>query len=474
MDSLEVVRLDGDAVVSVHDLTYSYPETATPALAGIDLEVGRGEFILLVGSSGSGKSTLLRALNGLVPRYHGGRYQGRVEVDGLRAGTTPTAVLARKVGLVFQDPERQAVMSRVDNEVAFGLECLGVPPEEISGRVEGALRAVGLGDRAGDLVSELSSGQAQLLALASVLAMEPEVLALDEPTSQLDPLAAEEFLSHLDRERRRRGATVLLAEHRLERSLPLASRVVVLEEGIVAFDGSPEEFVNIRCGGSGEAGLTTLGEVFCGLPDPPREVEEARERLASLLSRRRVTLRARTPPEARDALVRCDGVRFAYEGGEDVLMGADLDLRAGEVLVLVGPNGSGKTTLARHLNGLLRPRDGTVHVGGGDAAGMTVSELASRVALLTQNPGDYLFERTVEGELRLTAGYRGLEGKMAEESINEVVLELGLVPFLDRFSWDLSAGQRQRVALGALMVGAPDVLVLDEPTRGMDAVHKGH
>ena len=467
-----VEPLDDEVIVSVHDLTYYYPDIEAPALSGVELEVQRGEFVLLVGPSGSGKSTLLRALNGLVPKYHGGRYGGRVEVDGLRAGSGPTAELAQKVGLVFQDPERQAVMSRVDNEVAFGLECLGVPSDAITGRVEAALGAVGLADRAEDLVSELSSGQAQRLALASVLAMEPEVLALDEPTSQLDPETAEEFFGYLEGERSRRGATVLLAEHRLEKGLKLADRVVVVEDGKVVFDGTPRDFVTTRCGGEDGVGLTSLGEVFRGQGDPPMDLDGARQRFERLYREDRLSVHRRKGPEPGATAVLCEGVRFAYETGQDVLTGVDLDLRSGEVLVLVGPNGSGKTTLARHFNGLLRPQDGRVLVGGEDAARRSVSQLTRRVALLTQNPGDYLFERTVEGELRLTASYRGLEGKGAEEAIQEIVLELGLAPFLDRFSWDLSAGQRQRVALGALMVGAPDVLILDEPTRGMDTAHK--
>jgi energy-coupling factor transport system ATP-binding protein len=446
---MEVVPTAEDVVVRTRGLTYYYPESARPALRGIDLEVGRGEFVLLVGASGSGKSTLLRALNGLVPRYHGGHFRGTVEVAGLRAGAHPIAELATKVGLVFQDPERQAVMSRVDNEVAFGLECLGTPTDEISGRVADALDAVGLSDMAEDMVSELSSGQAQRLALASVLAMEPEVLALDEPTSQLDPEAAEEFLGHLDRERRSRGATVVMAEHRLERSFPFADRVVALDGGRIAFDGSPEEFLQGGWEGAKELSLTAIADPLTDRQPADDEVEDA----------------PRT-------VIECKGVRFSYEAGKEVLRGADLELNPGEVLALVGPNGSGKTTLARHLNGLLRPSEGRIRVAGVDSSARTVAELAKEVALLTQNPGDYLFERTVRAELRLTAEYRGLEGAEASREIQVVVQELGLEGFLDRFSWDLSAGQRQRVALGALLVGAPRVIILDEPTRGMDAAHK--
>lgn len=459
-------------IISVRGLTYWYPETTRPALEDVDLEVPRGQFVLVVGESGSGKSTLLRALNGLVPRYHGGRYAGSVEVAGLQVGRRPVSELASRVGLVFQDPERQAVMSRVDNEVAFGLESLGIPAPDIPGRVDGALEAVGLSDRSVDMVSELSSGQAQRLALASVLAMEPDVLVLDEPTSQLDPVASSEFFDYLERERARRGATVVLAEHRLERGLQLADRVIALEGGAVVFDGDPGGFVRMRCEGDVKATLTTVEEVICGLPDPPSDVMGTLERLATLIRAGDLEVMKARRDGFGGPIIKCEGLRFEYEPGVEVLRGVDLELRRGEVLALVGPNGAGKTTLARHLNGLLRPRDGRLIVGGEDASDRSVTELARLVALLTQNPGDYLFQRTVGSELELTATYRDLpEGEAANE-IASAIGELGLEGVLDRFSWDLSAGQRQRVALGALLVGAPEVLVLDEPTRGMDGGHK--
>ena len=461
-----------DVIISVRGLNYWYPETSLPALRDVDLEVEVGEFVLLVGSSGSGKSTLLRALNGLVPRYHGGSYRGSVEVDGISASAGPSAELAARVGLVFQDPERQSVMSRVDNEVAFGLECLGTPSKEIGERVMTALEAVGLEDRAADMVSELSSGQAQRLALADVLAMGPRVLALDEPTSQLDPEAAEEFFTYLDTQRRRNGTTILLAEQRLDRGLQLADRVVVLSNGGVAFDGTPVEFMNDGWAGDVEVPTPTLAQVFREHGPVPMDPEGARDRLRTLLADGTMEADRRGGPTPGEALIRCEGICFSYQKGREVLKGIDLTLRAGEVLVLVGPNGSGKTTLARHLNGLLRPSSGNVRIGEDDATDVPVVQLSALVALLTQNPGDYLFERSVDRELRLTATYRGLGSARADEEVGTLRDRLGLGPYMDRFSWDLSAGQRQRVALGALLVGAPRVLVLDEPTRGMDTAHK--
>jgi energy-coupling factor transport system ATP-binding protein len=461
-----------DPAIEIRDLSYWYPGSATPALDGVDLEVGRGELVLLVGESGSGKSTLLRALNGLVPSYHGGRIRGLVRVDGVVVRGTPVGELARHVGLVFQDPERQLVMSRVDNEVAFGLENLAVPAGEIPGRVREALASTGLSGREGSSVLELSAGQQQRLALASVLATDPAVLALDEPTSQLDPEAAEDFLGRLDRERGRRRATVVLAEHRLDRWLPLADRVVVLKDGRVAYDGPPQGFADGRWEGATEAVLPVLAATFRCAGPAPLDPAAAHRMAAGLLALGRLRLEPRAAAKAGEALVRSVGVSYAYPDGAEVLRGVDLELRSGEVLALMGPNGAGKSTLARHLNGLLRPSAGRVEVLGLDAAGRPVAELTREVALLTQNPGDYLFERTVGDELRLTATFRGLPGGAAATEVARVAAELGLEGHLRAFSWDLSAGQRQRVALGALLVGAPRVLVLDEPTRGMDGGHR--
>jgi energy-coupling factor transporter ATP-binding protein EcfA2 len=467
-----VVGTGEGTVVRVEGLTYWYPGSRTPALEGVDLDLRRGELVLLVGASGSGKSTLLRALDGLVPSYYGGRIRGRVRIDGVDIAGRPVGEVARRVGLVFQDPDRQLVMSRVDNEVAFGLESLGVPSQEIGPRVARALRDVGLGERGGDMVTELSAGQAQRLALASVLATEPGVLALDEPTSQLDPAAAERFLELVVQERDRRDVAIIMAEHRIGRCLPFADRVVVLADGRVAFDGDPASFAGGGWEGASDDVLPPLSQAFRAAPPVPVDAASARARAVALAAEGRLAMAPRAVPAPGEVVVACSGVRFSYDGGGEVLRGVDLELRAGEVLALVGPNGAGKSTLARHLNGLLRPSAGRVEVLRADAASRTVAELTRDVAVLVQNPGDFLFERTVENELRLSARLRGLAPGPSATEVARVSDELGLGPHMDAFSWDLSAGQRQRVALGALLVGAPRVLVLDEPTRGMDIGHR--
>ncbi|NIP35377.1 MAG: ATP-binding cassette domain-containing protein, partial [Thermoplasmata archaeon] len=228
--------------------------------------------------------------------------------------------------LVFQDPERQSVMSRVDNEVAFGLECMGTPPDEIGGRVEAALASVGLEGKAAEMVSELSSGQAQRLALADVLAMEPRVLALDEPTSQLDPEAAEEFLSYLERERSKAGTTVLLAEQRLDRGLQLADRVLVLVDGKLLFDGTPREFVDNGWVTDDRVPTPTAVEVFHGHGEVPMDPPTARRSLERLVKEGHVRVERSPGPGGGEPLVGCEGLRFSYRSGEEVLRGVDLEL----------------------------------------------------------------------------------------------------------------------------------------------------
>ena len=310
------------ALASVTDLAFSYP-AAPPALRGVSLELEPGEVVALLGPSGSGKSTLLRSLAGLVPHFHGGRFAGRVVVAGLDTRNTRPSELAGTVATVFQDPEDQVVMTIAANEVAFGLENLGVPPAEIWPRVERALASVDALHLWGRKTIELSGGELQRICLASALALEPQLLLLDEPTSQLDPEGAALFLGAVER----LGATVVLSEHRVTRALELATRVLFVDEG-------------------------------CLLLDAPRA-----EALEWLQAERPAYTRAcvsetQAPPG--DVVLGLRGVSFSYHPAMTVLDEVDLELRRGEIVALEGPNGSGKTTLARIAAGLVEPqvRDG--------------------------------------------------------------------------------------------------------------------
>ncbi len=402
------------ALARIEELAYWYPEADRPALEDISFELEPGEVVCLLGSSGSGKSTLLRALAGLVPHFHGGQFVGRVEVVGRDTRQTKPSDLAGTVASVFQDPEDQVVFTIVENEVAFGLENIGVAPARIRDRALDALRAVGADHLAGRRTHELSSGELQRVCVAAALALGPALLLLDEPTSQLDPDGAEALLDYASE----LGCAVVISEQRPALPLERANRVVCLDRGQVVLDAARE------------AALRWL----------------AAERPA-FLPREPVQLDA---DAGGDLLARLEGAAFAH--GQRLVRVPDLELRRGEVVALIGLNGSGKTTLAKLAAGLLEPTRGLVHRSG-------------RAAYLSQDPGRYVVAERVEEEVAL--GVRG-DLKRARAALEPV----GLQGYEHRHPRDLSSGERERLALAAVLVTEPDLLVLDEPTRGMDPERK--
>jgi energy-coupling factor transport system ATP-binding protein len=390
------------ALASIRGHSFNYPG-APPALRDVSLDVEPGEVVALFGPSGSGKSTLLRALAGLVPHFHGGRFAGRVEVAGRDTRTTRPADLAGTVATLFQDPEDQVVFTRVEAEVAFGLENIGTPPAEIRVRAASALEAVGAGGLADRPVAELSGGELQRVCLASVLALSPQLLLLDEPTSQLDPEGAAAAIELA----RSSGAAVVVSEHRPERVLEACDRVLFLDEGRLREDGVPDAWV-------------------------PRE---------AVLPQGEPT---------GEAVCRLEQVSFDYD--RPVLDGVSLTVGRGEIVALLGPNGSGKTTLGKLAAGLLEP-----------AAGRVVRE--GRACYLSQDPGRYLVSERADEEAALAVGGDLRRARAA-------LAQLGLAGHAGRHPRDLSSGERERLALAAVLVAEPNLLVLDEPTRGVDPQRK--
>jgi len=405
------------ALASVTDLSFSYPGRI-PAVRDLSLEIEAGQVVALLGPSGSGKSTLLRALAGLVPHFHGGTFSGRVVVGGLDTRTHGPADLAGTVASVFQDPEDQIVMTRVENEVAFGLENLGVPPAQIWPRTHASLAEVGAAHLAERRTVELSGGELQRVCLASALALEPQLLLLDEPTSQLDTEGADAFLVHVEQAR----CAVVLSEQRVDRALAIADRVIMMEEGRIVLDAPIDD---------ARAWLTTR-----------------RPRYAGGLT----ALDPRQQPPVGAPLVRLDEVGFSYGSGPDVLRGESLLVHRGEIVALEGPNGSGKTTLSKIAAGLLQPGSGTMNREG-------------RATYLSQEPGRHLVRETALDEVAL-----GVNG---DEALAAAALErFGLSFATCRHPRDLSSGERERLAIASVSVSEPDLLVLDEPTRGIDPDRK--
>ncbi|HTB70282.1 MAG TPA: ATP-binding cassette domain-containing protein [Solirubrobacteraceae bacterium] len=450
------------ALLSFDRVSYRYPDVERPALADVSFEIGAGEFCLLAGLSGSGKSSLLRAACGLVPHFHGGRFAGSVELDGLDTREHGPARLGSLAGVLFQDPETQLVTGSVRAELSLALESRGAGAAAVARGVEEVALALGIDALLDRSTHELSGGEKQRVALGAALAGRPRIVLLDEPTSQLDPVAGDELIGLLRRLNEEWDTTIVLAEHRLERCLGAADRVLALADGELACDGDPTEF--LWWAARRAPALQTPGArlfALAGVQPPPVGVRRARATLRSLgllpdageppapaapsahaRSARR-SLAARGRGRAPRPALALSGVWHELRDGPAILRGASLRLEAGESVALMGRNGAGKTTLLRHAAGLLEPTRGKV-------------ERAGRVALLLQNPGDYLIHERVE-----------------QEASPEQLATVGLSALAARHPRDLSGGERQRLAL-AIVAGshAPAVLALDEPTRGMDRAAK--
>jgi energy-coupling factor transport system ATP-binding protein len=445
------------SALTLEGLTYRYPGGAAPALREVSLAVDDEELVVVCGLSASGKSTLIRAACGLVPHFHGGELAGRVTVGGLDTRTHGPAALAGVCGTVLQEPETQVLMGTPRGELAFPLENRGDGAAAVARGVEEAALALGVAHLLDRPTHELSGGELQRVALAAALAPRPRLLVLDEPTSQLDPVVGDELIWLLRRLNEEWGTAILLAEHRLERCLAAADRVVALEAGRVACDAPPREFLDWAAAAS-PALQTPAAQLFAraGLRPPPAGVKEARGALRAhgLLPAGEGSGGARDDGGAKPrrwrrgrerAALSLSRLWFEWPRGRAALRGIDLRLRAGERVALMGRNGAGKSTLLRVAAGLLAPTRGRV-------------EAAGRVALLLQNPGDYLVHERV-----------------ADELDDADLRSAGFEPLAERDPRDLSGGERQRLALAIVMGGdeRPAVLCLDEPTRGMDRAHRG-
>jgi energy-coupling factor transport system ATP-binding protein len=466
-------------LLSFEHVTYRYPGVEAAALSDVSFELHPGEFCLLAGLSGQGKSTLLRAACGLAPHFHGGRFAGRVTLAGLDSRENGPARLGAFAGALFQDPETQLVTSSVRAELSLVLESRGHAPAAVARGVEEVALALGIDALLDRATYDLSGGEKQRVALGAALAGRPALVLLDEPTSQLDPVAGDELIGLLRRLNQEWETTILLAEHRLERCLTVADRVISLERGRIAHDGLPDAFLEwaaVRAPALQTPGAKLFA--LAGLHPAPVGVRQARAALRSrgLLPSGDVPSPAATTPapkrrtsvlrrRKRAAALRMRGVWHELRDGPAILRGVDLVLEPGESVALMGRNGAGKSTLLRHAAGLLEPTRGRV-------------DRAGRVALLLQNPGDYFIHERV-----------------ADEASPASLQAAGLQQMAERNPRDLSGGERQRLALAIVSAdgdadgtrddgartsgprpswsagapaGAPAVLALDEPTRGMD------
>jgi energy-coupling factor transport system ATP-binding protein len=404
--------------IALQGVGYRYPGAAAPSLIGVDLVVDGGRIVVLEGPSGGGKTTLLRILGGLAPAFHGGEAWGTGSVAGVDLRTAQPAALAQRVGMLFQESEAQGVMSEALRDVAYGLQCRSWPVERILPAARAALAAVGCAHLVGRRLDALSSGERQRVALAAVLAPEPDVLLLDEPTAQLDDDAACDLVGQL-RRFADRGLAIVLSEHRHDRVAHLADEVLGLADGRLGPPPAPT--------------------AYPAVPSAP----------------------------AGRPMLHLDDIAIEREG-IPILLGASAIVHAGRSIALMGPNGSGKSTLLRAIAGLETPTRGEIATPRRDLAGVPADRRIPELRLLPQDPGRTLLEDTVDAEIRRGAGLLGMPSGPADRAIED----LGLARLLERHPRDLSVGERERVAIAAALAVEPGVLLLDEPTRGMDAHHR--
>ena len=447
------------------DLSFSYPEVEERALDSVSFSVSDGEFVILCGPSGCGKSTLLRHLKACLTPH--GRREGEILYCGAPLDSVDDRRQAQEIGFVLQSPENQVVTDKVWHELAFGLESLGYDTPTIRRRVAEVAAFFGIENWFYKNVTELSGGQKQLLSLASVMAMNPKILVLDEPTSQLDPIAASDFLALLGKINRELGITVILTEHRLEEAFPFATRVIVMENGRIVCDDIPERVgLTLKDKDSGMfLAMPTAMRVWAGVKTRlacPLTVRDGSEFLTARNSE--VPLLPLLKKEKRtygdEIAISADELWFRYERETpDVVKGCSLTLHKGEFYAILGGNGAGKTTMLKLISGLKSPYRGSVSVNG-------------RIGFLPQNPQALFVKRTVREDLyEVLRGERYTKAEK-DEQVTRVVKICELADFLDRHPYDISGGEQQRTALAKVLLTAPDILLLDEPTKGFDAEFK--
>ena len=473
-------------IIKTENLTYTYPIGEKPAFSNVSITINKGEFVLLTGPSGCGKTTLCRCFNGLIPHFYNGTLEGKITVAGMDVTEHPIHEFAQHVGLVFQNPENQLFALSVEKDVAFALENLGLPREEIRRRVDWALEVTGITDLKDRAPYELSGGQQQRVAIASVLAMKPDVIVLDEPTSFLDPLSAKKIFDVIGGLNRGLGITIILVEHRLDLAARYADRIIVMDEGKIILDGKPREVFSseeARLVGVGIPRATRLYQVLKGmgldLGGVPITSKEASKMVREVLTRRapsknplgRHEAGTRVLPAGKTGsktVIEVEDVYYTYPNGVEALRGVSLRVREGEFVAIMGQNGAGKTTLVKHFNGLLKPTRGRVLIDGVETRGVSVARLARKVGFVFQNPDHQLFCETVEKEVAFALKNFGFDEETTRKRVDWALNILDLTEYRDVSPFMLSGGERKRVALASVLAWDPEVLILDEPTIGQD------
>ncbi|OMC63617.1 cobalt ABC transporter ATP-binding protein [Paenibacillus odorifer] len=467
-------------IYRIEELSFTFPEQEQAALSNINLTIESGDFITICGKSGCGKSTLLRQLKTILTP-HGSR-QGAIYYKGQPVEEIDQRTQAAEIGYVLQSPDNQIVTDKVWHELAFGLESLGYDHSTIRLRVAEMASFFGIQTWFHKSVTELSGGQKQLLNLASIMAMHPSVLILDEPTSQLDPIAASDFLETVKKINRELGTTVIMTEHRLEDVLPLTDRLIVLNEGVVIADDTPQKV--------GEALSKLNHPMFLSMPSPmqivagvdhdlawPVTVKEGRQWLDAFLKGKTPATMAETQPSTKEAgpvVIKFKDVWFKYDkNGPDIIKDLSFEVKQGQFYCIVGGNGTGKTSTLSLMSGILQPYRGKVLIGGNNPAKMNAKALfTNNLGILPQNPQTLFVKKTVELDLYEMLSQLSLTKEEKTARVEAVVKFAELEHLLSMHPYDLSGGEQQRAALAKVLLLEPKILLLDEPTKGLDGPFK--
>ena len=450
-------------ILKINNLTFKYPENDREILKDISLDIKSGEFVTICGKSGCGKTTLLRHLKpSLTPH---GISRGTIEFNGCEIGKINEREQCKKIGYVQQRPDNQIVTDKVWHELAFGLENLGYKTEEIRTKVAEMASFFGIQNWFLKDVTDLSGGQKQLLNLASVMIMQPDVLILDEPTAQLDPITAVNLLETVSKINRELGTTVILTEHRLEEVFPMSDRIVVIEDGKIIADDIPKNIGKKLIGNPIFNALPTPVRVYYSVENGcecPVTIREGRKWLEAI--RKTDELKTITPEKINDVLIELKDVWFKYEkDAPDIIKGLSTKIYAGEIFAIVGGNGTGKTTAMSVICGLLKPYSGNVLV-----AGKNISKISDKFrglfGVLPQDPQSVFSQNTVYGELA--------EMSDNEEKVNKIAKQCHIDHLLKSHPYDLSGGEQQRLALAKILLLEPKILLMDEPTKGFDSYFK--
>ena len=469
-----------DNIVVIENVSYSYPRLDQTVLTDINLNIKKGEFFGLIGPTGAGKTTFCCALNGIVPQFYGGRFFGKIEIAGLVTLDHPISVLAKHVGQVFEDPETQLIATSVENEIAFALENLKVPREEIMRRIPRVLEAVRLEGMEKKHPAELSGGQKQRLAIAAALAAQPDLLVLDEPTSQLDPVGAQEVFSTVYELNKELGMTILMSSHAAEEMAEYADRIGLLSFGKLLLVDTPEKvYSDIPLLLKNQLRVPQVASTFysiqkIGLSVPviPVKLDEGKKAIRELAA-----VHSTNPDSYKkdgettkkgDLLIHVDKLAHVYPDGTKALHGVSLDIHTGEYLLIIGQNGAGKSTLVRHFLNLLKPTSGVLEIKGVDSKKLSVSELASHIGYIAQNPDNQIFNMTVWDEVSFALKNLKFSKEEILRRTEESLNSMGLLEYKDRHPLALPKGDRARVVIAAILAMYPDTIIFDEPTTGQD------